>query len=180
MTDLNATQGSLLGFLSDGPLTGWEILHRVEGGLSRFWNVTPSHVYRELRALEERRLIKAHEPGVRDRVPFSITPAGRRAFRAWINEPPGPEQMRVPLLVTLWFGRHLDPHVLTAFLTASRDEHERRLALYGELAGAGLDDPGQDAVIGFGIAYETTVVAWLDELRARHVARPVPSTPPTG
>jgi len=58
-TGLNATQGSLLGFLNDGPASGWELLQKVEGGLSRFWNVTPSHLYRELRVLERRKLVKA-------------------------------------------------------------------------------------------------------------------------
>ena len=170
-TSLNATQGSVLGFLHDGPMTGWDILQQVERGLARFWNVTPSHVYRELRALEERHLIKAQAPGVRDRVPYSITAAGRRAFQQWIDQPPGAEQIRFPLLVTLWFGRHVDPARLQRFLDDSRDEHARRRALYEELAGAGgTTDAARDAVIGFGIAYEAAVVAWLDDLRRRDLA----------
>ena len=63
VNELNATQGSLLGFLHDGPKTGWDLLQQVEGVLDRFWNITPSHVYRELRALEERGLVKAGDPG---------------------------------------------------------------------------------------------------------------------
>src|SRR5580692_9744267 len=113
---LNATQGSLLGFLADGPKTGWDLLAEVEGGLARFWNVTASHVYRELRTLEERGLLTAGEPGIRDRRPFSITTAGEEAFRAWIAREPGPEQIRFPLLVTLWFGRHLESDALSHFL----------------------------------------------------------------
>ena len=112
MTGLNATQGSLLGFLHDGPRTGWDLLQEVEGGLSRFWNITSSHVYRELRALEARRLIRAGAPGARDRRPYTLTAAGRREFRAWLAQAPGPEQIRFPLLVTLWFGRHLDDDTL--------------------------------------------------------------------
>jgi len=166
VADLNATQGSLLGFLHDGPLTGWDLIRRVEGGLSRFWNVTSSHVYRELRALEERGLIEAGDPGVRDRVPFSITGAGRREFRQWIRHPPAAEQIRFPLLVTLWFGRHLEPSQLAAFVDEARDEHAQRLDLYTSLRGhLEDDDPYHDAVIGFGVAYERAVVDWLDELR---------------
>ncbi len=168
---LNATQGSVLGFLCDGPMTGWEVLQRVERGLARFWNVTPSHVYRELRTLEERGLIKAQAPGVRDRVAYSITAAGRRAFERWISQPPGPEQIRFPLLVTLWFGHHVDPSLLRQFLDDSRDEHARRRSLYESLAAAaGTSDDGRAAVVRFGIAYEDAVVAWLDDLRAREAA----------
>ena len=30
--ELNATQGSLLGFLFDGPKTGWDLLQEIERG----------------------------------------------------------------------------------------------------------------------------------------------------
>jgi DNA-binding PadR family transcriptional regulator len=167
VADLNATQGSLLGFLHDGPMTGWDLLQAVEGGLARFWSITPSHVYRELRVLEDRGLVVAGEPGVRDRVPFSLTPAGREAFAGWVRHPPGAEQIRFPLLLTLWFGRHLDPAILTEFVEESREEHERRRALYETLEPTvGIDDPNRRAVLRFGIAYERAVVGWLDELCA--------------
>ena len=32
--ELNATQGSLLGFLHDEPKTGWDLLQEIEGGLA--------------------------------------------------------------------------------------------------------------------------------------------------
>lgn len=172
MAELNATQGSLLGFLHDGPMTGWDLLQAVEAGLSRFWNITPSHVYRELRTLEGRQLVEAGAPGVRDRVPFSITPAGRVAFGAWIRRQPGAEQIRFPLLLTLWFGRHLEPAVLAEFVEASRQEHERRRELYETIEPTiGAEDPNRRAVLRFGIAYERAVLGWLDELDATVVAR---------
>jgi DNA-binding PadR family transcriptional regulator len=167
--DLNATQGSLLGFLYDDPHSGWELLRQVEGGLSRFWNVTPSHVYRELRALEDRKLVKAGVPGVRERRRFTITPAGKKAFKAWISTEPGPEQIRFPLLVTLWFGRHLAPETLAGFLDASRHEHDQRLRFYQSIS---APEPEIGAVIAFGIAYESAVLEWLDGLRAAGPSHP--------
>src|SRR3954469_21034378 len=128
--DLNATQGSLLGFLHEGPKTGWELLQEVERGLQRFWNVTSSHVYRELKTLESRGLVRAGAPGPRDRRPFAITAAGRAAFRAWIRRMPPHEQIRFPLLVTLWFGKHLDDDTLRTFVDEHEREHRTRLALY--------------------------------------------------
>ena len=163
MAKLNATQGSLLGFLHDGPMTGWDLLQQIQSGLARFWNITTSHVYRELRTLEERGLVRAGAPGARDRRPFTITAAGRRAFTAWMNEEPGAEQIRFPLLVTLWFGRHLDPATLRGFLEHSRTEHAQRLALYDSITTADQpDDSGRQAVVQFGIAYERALVDWLD------------------
>jgi DNA-binding PadR family transcriptional regulator len=164
VSKLNATQGSLLGFLHDGPMTGWDLLQQIQSGLARFWNITTSHVYRELRALEERGLVRAGAPGTRDRRPFTITAAGRRAFDGWMNEAPGAEQIRFPLLVTLWFGRHLDRATLRSFLEHSRAEHAGRLALYDSITSANPpDDAGRRAVVQFGIAYERALVDWLDQ-----------------
>ncbi len=170
MGELNATQGSLLGFLHDGPKTGWDLIVEVEAGLARFWNVTPSHVYRELRVLEERGLIKARAPGVRDRRPFAITAAGRRAFETWIAEDPAPEQIRFPLLVKLWFGAHLDPTTRARFVAAARQEHGERLRHYEELE---APDEHTSSVVAFGIAYERAVLAWLDHL----AGQPRPTAP---
>lgn len=171
VNELNATQGSLLGFLHDGPKTGWDLLQQVEGVLDRFWNITPSHVYRELRALEKRGMVKAGDPGSRDRRPFTITAAGRRAFRQWIAQPPGPEQIRFPLLVTLWFARHIDPEVLGGFLETTRRDHEHRLSLYRDVEGSLMPDDDRLPVIRFGIAYEQSILDWLQETSSREASR---------
>ena len=176
-TALNATQGALLGFLHDGPRTGWDLLDEAARGLQRFWNVTSSHVYRELKALEGRGFIKAGRPGPRDRRPYAITPAGRAAFASWIAQEPGPEQIRLPLLVTLWFGAHLDDATLARFVEAHRTMHETRLAEYRDIAArTGDQHPHLTAVLAFGISYEEAFLRWLVELpfgreRARVAAR---------
>jgi DNA-binding PadR family transcriptional regulator len=159
--EVNATQGSLLGFLYDAPKTGWDLLQEIDQGLARFWNVTPSHVYRELRTLQDRKLVTAGRTGVRDRRPFTITAAGKKAFKHWIAQEPGPEQIRNPLLITLWFGRHLDDDTLAAILESNRDVHAKRLRYYESITDT---DRHTGAVVAFGVAYEKAVIAWIDEL----------------
>jgi DNA-binding PadR family transcriptional regulator len=162
---LNATQGSLLGFLHDGPKTGWDLLQEASLGLARFWNVTASHLYRELKVLEERGLIAAGERGPRDRRPYAITPAGVAAFAEWIAQEPGPEQIRIPLLVSLWFAKHLDDVTLAGFIASQRVTHEARLAEYREVARVATGrDRNVDAVVQFGISYEEAFLAWLASL----------------
>jgi DNA-binding PadR family transcriptional regulator len=164
-TTVNATQGALLGFLHDRPKTGWDLLQEAERGLARFWNVTPSHLYRELKVLEERGLIEAGERGPRDRRPYSITATGTAAFAGWIAQEPGPEQIRIPLLVSLWFAKHLDDETLRGFIAAQRVGHEARLVEYRDVAArAGGRDPHVEAVVQFGISYEEAFLAWLAEL----------------
>jgi DNA-binding PadR family transcriptional regulator len=170
LLELNATQASLLGLLHDGPATGWDLLEEARRGLARFWNVTSSHVYRELKTLEARGLVQAGAPGPRDRRPFSITASGRDAFARWIRQEPGHEQMRIPLLVTLWFAKHLDDKTLAIFLEDHRAAHEGRLDEYRTFAAAQAAsdsaDPHIAAVVKFGIAYEEAFLSWLAGLTA--------------
>lgn len=162
---LNATQGSLLGFLHEHPKTGWDLLQEASRGLARFWNVTASHLYRELKVLEERGLIEAGERGPRDRRPYAITAAGVAAFAEWIAQEPGPEQIRIPLLVSLWFAKHIDDATLAGFIASQRVMHEQRLAEYREVARATAGgDAHVDAVVQFGISYEEAFLAWLATL----------------
>jgi DNA-binding PadR family transcriptional regulator len=165
VSDLNATAASLLGFLHDGPKTGWDLLQEIDRGFKHFWNVTPSHVYRELKGLNERGYIQAADRQVRDRQPYTITPEGRAAFTAWLTQQPGHETMRIPLLVTLWFGAHLDPSQLRTFIESHRHANQQRLDYYQAVPQHTLDaNPYLAAVTRFGIAYEQAVLAWMNQL----------------
>jgi DNA-binding PadR family transcriptional regulator len=164
---LNATAASLLGFLHDGPLTGWDLVATAQRVIGDFWSLTQSQVYRELAALAEAGLVEAGERERRDRLPFSITDAGRAAFAAWINREPGPEHIRFPLLLTLAFARHLPPPRLAEFLARHREIHARRLSDYESQRAAvpaEAGDPYLLATLDFGRRYERAVIEWFDHL----------------
>jgi DNA-binding PadR family transcriptional regulator len=171
-TNINPTQGSILGFLYDAPKTGWDLLQEISATLSRFWSITPSHLYRELHNLERLGLVTGRRRGSRDKKPYKITKAGKAAFSAWIAQEPGREQIRFPLLVTLWFGRHVDPDTLAMFVAREREHHEHRLAKYEEIAAHSEHvDRHTAAVIAFGVHYERAVLDWLTELDLGGVRR---------
>src|SRR5438552_14536035 len=132
-TDLNPTAASLLGYLDVGPMTGWDLNEFVRMSIGNFWNVTRSQIYRELRTLTERGYVEAGRTGPRDRVPYTITDAGRDAFRDWIAESPGPDLIRSRLLLTIFFGDHLEPERLREILVEQRKEHEAQLETYRAL-----------------------------------------------
>ncbi len=165
---LNATAASLLGFLHDGPMTGWDLMAVAELRIGDFWSLTRSQVYRELAAMAADGLVEAGEVGPRDRRPYSLTDAGRAAFAEWIRREPGPETIRFPLLLTVGFGRHLPADELAAILDRHRADHEQRLARYLQQQAAADDsadaDPYVGATLQFGIAYERAVLAWFDAL----------------
>ena len=165
MIALNPTAASLLGFLHHGSMTGWDLARTVDGSIGYFWNVTRSQIYRELGRLEAARLVSQGETGARDKRPFSITAKGREAFAAWLARPPGPELIRFPLLLTIFFGAHLELAEIGGFLATHRVAHVERLAQYRQFLDAlGDSDPFGAATVRFGIAYEQAALRWFDSL----------------
>ncbi len=183
VAELNATAASVLGFLHQGPQTGWDLVQTVEGSIGSFWNVTRSQVYRELRTLEEQGLVEAGETGARERRPYAITDAGRAAFRAWIAREPGPDVIRMPMLLTVFFGEHVDPKLLARHLTLQRIQHQQQLAgyeaLHAQLEGQpGIEWPVQ--ALRFGIEYERAVLRWMEQLPLFSPAGSAPAAPEPG
>ncbi len=163
--DLNPTAASLLGFLQGGPMTGWELGQTVEESIGSFWNVTRSQVYRELHNLEAGGLVEPGTTGPRDRQPFHVTDAGRRAFAAWIARLPGEEIIRFPLLLTVFFREHVEPSRLDRALHEHELRHLRRLEDYQRLMEEFEDrDSGPAQVLRFGIEYERAVLRWFASL----------------
>ena len=166
---LNATAASLLGFLHERPMSGYELAATAAAVIGDFWTLTQSQVYRELASMADDGLVMAGERGTRDRRPFAITDAGREAFARWVVLPPGGETIRHPLLLTLSFGRHVPPDRLAAFLRRHRDAHVERLQAYEleerEATRAAVPpDPYRLATLAFGLMYERATLAWFDAL----------------
>ncbi|MBF6331392.1 PadR family transcriptional regulator [Nocardia transvalensis] len=162
---LNSTAASLLGFLHEGPMSGWDLVNLAQERIGDFWTITQSQVYRELATMDRAGLVTKGETGARERTPYHLTEAGREAFAEWIARDPGAETIRVPLLLTLSFGRFVEPRRLDRIIAANREIHEQRLA--GYLA-EDLDSCSvyERATLDFGIRYERAVLEWFDRLPA--------------
>jgi len=165
---LNATAGSLLGFLHDRPMTGWDLVAAAQQRIGEFWSLTRSQVYRELARMADAGLVEAGQRGTRDKRPYQITDQGREAFADWIRQPPAAETIRFPLLLTIAFGRHLPPPTLAGHIARHRIVHADRLTAYQQqrrqLGDTADTDPHAVATLDFGIAYERAVLDWFNDL----------------
>lgn len=185
---LNATAASLLGFLHEGPRTGWDLVATAQQRIGDYWTITQSQVYRELASMAANGLVAVGEPGPRDRKPYRLTDAGREAFAAWIVRDPGLEQIRFPLLLTMNFARHLPPDRLREIVERQRVLHAERLAGYERQASAlpadrstlSSDDRYRAATLDFGLRYERAVVDWFDGLDVPAVGVPAVGEPVVG
>jgi DNA-binding PadR family transcriptional regulator len=166
---INSTAASLLGFLHDGPQTGWDLVARAERTIGPFWSLTRSQVYRELSLMAGLELIEAGPAGPRDSRPYTITAAGRAAFADWAAQGPGPATMRLPLLLLVTLGRHIAPDRRAAMLRQQREHQAEVLAGYmatREHLASSCPDPFLLATVDYGIAVTRTTIRWLDRLPA--------------
>lgn len=173
---LNATAASLLGFLLNGPLTGWDIVATVEASIGCFWNLTRSQVYRELRSLADQGFVAVGETGARDRRPYSITEEGRQAFLTWLRQNPGDDLIRMQGLLKFFFADYLDEKTLRRFVTMQKLEHEQRLAYFREiLPEIERESPLTAHTLKFGIRYEEMTLEWLDAMPWEEVGKTDPA-----
>lgn len=168
-TEINATAASLLGFLHDGPLTGWDLVARAEQTIGPFWSLTKSQVYRELAFMAEHGLVTPGETGRRDARPYTITDAGRAAFAEWAARGPGEGTLRLPLLLFVTLGRHLQSGLLRDVLAEQRAHQAEVLKEYLATRQM-LGDAGQAAdshllaTLEYGITVARATIRWIDRL----------------
>ena len=120
MAQPNRTKHALLGFLSWGKLSGYDLGQLIAGSISNFWSESHGRIYPILAQLAEEGLATRTETvseGGRLRHVYSITERGRAAFEAWLHEPVQPRPPRNELLLKLFFGARTD-------VTASLDRVE--------------------------------------------------------
>src|SRR5947208_8145846 len=127
-TPLNSTAAALLGLLHESPMTGGQLMSAAQRRLGAFWSMTRSQVYRELPALAEAGYVKLGKPGARSSQPYSITPAGKRAFTRWLADPPGREAVRNPVALRVAFGGQQAGARLQEIYAQATDYHNAALA----------------------------------------------------
>jgi DNA-binding PadR family transcriptional regulator len=160
---VNPTAAALLGLLHEGPMTGGQLMAAAQRRLGPFWSMTRSQVYRELPALADAGLVKLGKPGARSSQPYSITPAGKRAFARWLGDPPGREAVRNPVALRVAFGgQQPGPRLQEIYAQASEHHNEalteaREQAKEAKKAG---DDYGA-AALEFAVGYHRAALAWL-------------------
>jgi DNA-binding PadR family transcriptional regulator len=168
-TGINATAAALLGLLHEGQMTGGQLMANAEDRLGRYWSMTRSQVYRELPALAELGYVKLGKPGPRSSQPYSITPAGRRAFLRWLTEEPSRDALRNSVALRVAFGDKQSPTQLRKLQETATEYHNQELARTRDQAKEAKkegDDYGA-AALEFANAYHKAALAWLKTVPAK-------------
>lgn len=112
---------ALLGFLRAEPLHGYDLHKRLHAELGGVWRLGLSQLYAILKEYETRgyiQTVSVSHNGRPARKMLKLTPAGARAFDAWMNESAhGLREFRVDFFVRLYFARAAGRAARRTFLT---------------------------------------------------------------
>jgi DNA-binding PadR family transcriptional regulator len=148
---LTPTSFIVLGLLeAAGEATPYELKQVVAASLSDFWSIQHAQLYSEPERLSKAGyLSERREQGGRRRRYYKVTATGRKALRAWLEEPTGElTELRDPGLLKLFFGA--DPKSLAE---AQAPVHQRKLDDYEAL----LAEMGAAAPVGMRLSLESGI-----------------------
>ena len=167
---LTPTAKVILGMLSMGPKSGYEIKSFVDRSTRFFWAASYGQIYPELRRLAEAGLIEGSpDPqGERRRNLYRLTGDGRRALHQWLGVPPEVFEMRHEGMLKLFFADALEPRERVQRLRDMEAQHRAKVAALREVEAGASKDPDSSPylVLRFGIEFNEWVVEWCERAAA--------------
>ena len=129
----------ILGLLSYGEMTGYEIMHVFRDSLSHFWTAQTSQIYRELQTLKNKGWVIDRcvpQTGKPDKNIFSITESGKEELHRWLLEEGTVVEANSPLLMKTFFRGELgiDENI----------EFFQRVQAYGDFFLANAKETGEN------------------------------------
>lgn len=119
-----STRATVLGQLGLRAFRSYDLVKEMRRNLHYFWPRAESRIYATLRKLEEAGEAAADTvlTGARSASLWKITRKGRRAFDAWLAEPPEPTQLDCDALVRVFLAPSPDHPAVRRAIDAIRGE----------------------------------------------------------
>lgn len=108
--DQNKTSLAILGILSRGPQTGYDVKKVFATITSHFWQASYGQIYPLLKKLNAEGLVKykTKKPNRRQaKNIYNLTAQGKKSLRQWLRSPVESHPWRIEILLRLFFGRQV-------------------------------------------------------------------------
>lgn len=159
--ELTTTEGVVLGLLSEGDRSGYDLLRRSEESVGHMWAPAKSQLYAILprlvgAGLATRKTVPGD--GRPDKHVYRLTPAGRSAVRSWLEH--SPARTWDELLLKVFFAKLVPRRSLLRHLDAQRDVQRALLDEYESI------EPRTShgaLTLRYGLTLIPARLRWLDE-----------------
>jgi PadR family transcriptional regulator AphA len=168
------SQYALLGLLTLGPQSGYDLKKLAEQSIAHFWSESYGQIYPTLKRLVKDKLATVKEAGgngARARQVYTITAKGRQELQRWLERPPHQDPPRMELLLKLFFAGQGERSGAAAqhvaeYLAAERAKQARYAEIRRSLAKHHRDHPDLPywlLTLRFGELLTEAHVRWAEE-----------------
>jgi DNA-binding PadR family transcriptional regulator len=170
---------AILGFLSYGPRTGYDLKKVFDSSVRHFWPAQQSQIYRTLTRLAESGFVdvEVQPQGARpSRKIYSLTPSGRCELHTWIVADHPEHPSRAPFLIQIFFAGMASDEEALALLRAKAEEVRQALAYYEAAAAEPPDEAARIPIrdqffwyltLDYGMQSLQFTLEWLEDTIAR-------------
>jgi PadR family transcriptional regulator, regulatory protein AphA len=152
MKQIGATPNALLGLLSLEPMSGYDIRQMISRSIGYFWSESYGQIYPGLKLLTDEGLVAKkteRREGSPDRHVYSLTAAGRKQLRRWLELPAAREVPRNELLLKLFFGAHAPVEVSREHVRGYLELQLEQLRVFASVAKTLRKDAAKDPQFPF-------------------------------
>jgi DNA-binding PadR family transcriptional regulator len=157
----------ILGLLSLGPRSGYDIKTVVDRSTRFFWAASYGQIYPELKRLEQDGLVEGEDQpnGGRNRRVYRLTAAGREALHDWLLGSTVTIELRDESLLRLFFADALPHDEALMLLEGRKRGHEEYLEVLRAIQAlpGGPDPTFVDLVLRWGIDFNEWGARWCEE-----------------
>lgn len=167
---LTTTSYAVLGLLALKEWSTYELAQQMDRSLRNFWPRAQSKIYEEPKKLVTNGLARARGDGVgqRPRTVYSITPKGRRALGAWLDEQGAGPSLEFEAILKVFFSDQGTKEQLVENIRSIRDGAEADDARGRMFAREYLDSGGPfperlnviALMVGFLTEYNDAILRW--------------------
>jgi DNA-binding PadR family transcriptional regulator len=167
------TRFAVLGILSYGPISGYDIKKFYEQNVAGFWRESYGQIYPILKRLAAEGLatMSVHkQEGKPDRHIYAITTKGREELQRWLVEPTGRHVGRHETLLKLMFGQQIpvadNIRQIERFRDRQKDELKEIEVLKQRFEQEEMDDPNipfWQLAFSYGEHVNRAYIQWAEE-----------------
>jgi DNA-binding PadR family transcriptional regulator len=161
---------ALLGYLSPGPLHGYQIYQRLHApdGPGLVWRLKQAQLYAILGKLEEIGFVRSRlQPQEKrpTRHVYQLTSEGRDALDAWLVTPVNtPRQVRQEFMLKLYFARRENEQLAATLVASQVSVCERWLEAQAEEYNSAHPGSFNRAVYQYRLGQIQAALTWLQQL----------------
>jgi len=169
----NRSRYAILGILTLGPGTGYDIKKFFDKSVAKFWNESYGQIYPLLRRLAAEKFVKKtvqKQDGKPDRHIYTITAKGREEIKKWLLTPVGPQIGRHEILLKLIFGSELGAadsiRQIQHFQKQQRQDLQQTEELMNQIGTGYLQGPSKPYLklaLRYGQRVNRAYLEWADE-----------------